>query len=600
MEGNALGSRQKASISQNEMRERRAKGLYYSCDPKWAPGHKCSSPKLYLIEENYEVVDIDTKKEEDHITQEITGAASEITLHAIIGSLNPKTMQVVGRIGNQPVTILIDSGSTHNFLDPSIVSKLSLHVLTNDKVRVKVANGDRIQSEGRIKDVPIVVKDMRFSVDMYLLVLADCDKDEIEKIIKELLESGVIRPSQSPYSSHVLLVRKADGTWLLCVDYSALNHVTMKDKYLIPVVEELMVELHGAKLYAKLSKCDFGCMEIAYLGHLISGQGVRADLEKIKAILSWPPPKSLKALRGFLGLTGYYRRFVRGYGAVAAKLTSLLKKDNFTLDEEAQTAFNTLKTAMTEPLVLALPNFQKPFVIECDASVEYKKGKENLVADALSRQGMEPEVIVSLISVPNWDWMNEIKSLYSSDDRIKALWEKHKQGQLQSPYTVKSDKLFYKNKVYILAVPSFTHKLLDLLHGSPIGGHLGLDKTLYQVKKDFYWPGKKSDDENLMKMYNKVFKSQFKFPLWFLCESKRLISKLLVLDPNRRITIPAIMSVPWFRKGITRLVRPVSAIEIFKETTQLEAVGYNHNRAPPKTPTSLIEIMEQNLTVVLT
>ncbi|KAF5466832.1 hypothetical protein F2P56_016722, partial [Juglans regia] len=369
-------------ISPNEMRERRSKGLCYSCDSKWSPGHKCASPKLYLIEEieeNYEVVDLDTKKENDQITEEINSAPPEITLHAIIGSLNPKTMRVVGRIGIQPVTILIDSGSTHNFLDPSLMSKLSLHVLTNDKVRVKVANGDQVQSEGRIKNVPMIIQDMKFSVDMYLLVLAGCDvvlgvqwlqglgsilwnfhtlsmqfnyqdtvvilkglrgstlmeegpvnratalekkgvllqlieqvsqaqtlahipkliqhlldlypdifalpsslpptrsqdhsitllpgtqpisvrpyrypyfqNDEIEKIIKELLESGVIRPSQSPYSSPVLLVRKADGTWRLCVDYRALNHVTVKDKYPIPVVEELMDELHGAKVFSKL------------------------------------------------------------------------------------------------------------------------------------------------------------------------------------------------------------------------------------------------------------------------------------------------------------------------------------------------------------
>lgn len=61
-----------------------------------------------------------------------------------------------------------------------------------------------------------------------------------------------------------------------------------------------------------------------------------------------------------------------------------------------------------------------------DFVVEYKKGKENLVAEALSRQEREPEVTVSLISFPNWDWMTEIKALYTSDDRIKALWEKHK------------------------------------------------------------------------------------------------------------------------------------------------------------------------------
>lgn len=74
-------------------------------------------------------------------------------------------------------------------------------------------------------------------------------KNEIEKIVQELSHSGVIRPNQSPYSSLVLLVRKADGSWKLCVDYWGLNAITINDKFSIPIVEELMGELHGFKVF---------------------------------------------------------------------------------------------------------------------------------------------------------------------------------------------------------------------------------------------------------------------------------------------------------------------------------------------------------------
>lgn len=157
----------------------------------------------------------------------IPGESPKITLHAIVGSLNLKTMRVVGKIGNQPITILIDSGSTHNFLYPSILSKTSLHVLTNDKVKVKVANGDQIQSEGRIKNVPVAVQNMKFSTDMYLLMLAGCD---VVLGVQWLQELGSILGNfrnltmQFTYHNTLFVLRGMRGSTLMKED--AFNRAT--------------------------------------------------------------------------------------------------------------------------------------------------------------------------------------------------------------------------------------------------------------------------------------------------------------------------------------------------------------------------------------
>lgn len=127
-----------------------------------------------------------------------------------------------------------------------------------------------------------------------------------------------------------------------------------------------MLEDH--KLFANPNKCEFGKSEVAYLGHSISAAGIEVDQETIKAMTHWPTPTNLKELRGFLGLTRYYRKFVTGSVSTVAPLTTQLKKDSFRWNLEAERAFESFKKTMISIPILVMPDFTKVFILEIDSS----------------------------------------------------------------------------------------------------------------------------------------------------------------------------------------------------------------------------------------
>src|SRR6266540_663770 len=127
--------------------------------------------------------------------------------------------------------------------------------------------------------------------------------------------------------------------------------------------------LREHRLYANLSKCEFWLSEVAFLGHLLNKYGVAFDPSKVKEVLDWMPPKSVSEIRSFLGLAGYYRRFIENFSKIAKPMTELLKHGvKFEWFEECEAAFQTLKTRLTTAPVLAQPDIHRDFDVYCDAS----------------------------------------------------------------------------------------------------------------------------------------------------------------------------------------------------------------------------------------
>nr|AAV43999.1 putative polyprotein [Oryza sativa Japonica Group] len=289
---------------------------------------------------------------------------------------------------------------------------------------------------------------------------------EVKKQLEELKGKGYIRPSTSPWGAPVIFVEKKDKTKRMCVDYRALNEVTIKNKYPLPRIDDLFDQLKGAtvfskidlrsgyhqlrireedipktafttqyglyeftvmsfgltnapaffmnlmnkvfmeyldkfvvvfiddilvysqseedhqhhlrlvlgklrehQLYAKLSKCEFWLSEVKFLGHVISAKGVAVDPETVTAVTDWRQPKTVTQIRSFLGLAGYYRRFIENFSKIARPMTQLLKKEEkFVWSPQCEKAFQTLKEKLVSSPVLILPDTRKDFMVYCDAS----------------------------------------------------------------------------------------------------------------------------------------------------------------------------------------------------------------------------------------
>ncbi len=126
-------------------------------------------------------------------------------------------------------------------------------------------------------------------------------------------------------------------------------------------LRKVFQRLRENKLYAKFEKCEFGVSEVDFLGHRITQEGLKIDDRKVKAILDWELPKSVPALRSFLGLASYYYKFIKNFAKIATPLTNLLKKSSETYEWEdaCNEAFETLKGILVKAPVLKLPDFDK-------------------------------------------------------------------------------------------------------------------------------------------------------------------------------------------------------------------------------------------------
>ncbi|XP_026450766.1 uncharacterized protein LOC113350878 [Papaver somniferum] len=536
----------------------------------------------------------------------------EISLHALTGHVAQDTIRVPGLFNKHDIIVLVDTSSTHSFLDAHLAEKLQLHIKPTGHILVIVANGDTTLSIGLCPALNWSMQGHQFSGDLRVLPLGGCDmvlgvdwlkqlgdvtfnlaqlklsfvhlghkitlqgssttaslrmlsgssirkfiksktpalighffclsarplspvppeitsflssftyvfdtptslppnrvldhkiplkpnseptsqrpyrcpyvqKSIVEKLVHEMLDSGLIQNSHSPFAAPILLVKKKDGSWRFRVDYRKLNKMTVKDKFPIPLIGELLDDLNGA----------------------ITAEGVAADSDKIASMVSWPTPSTLKQLRGFLGLT-------------------------------ALDAFMSLKQDMVTAPVLALPDFSKPFVLETNAcstgvgDILMQLGKpiafysKALGPKALALSTYEKKLLAIVMEVQKWKHYlsNNHFIIYIDHQSLKFFMEQRITSVLQQKWLMKLLGFDYvikykkgldnkaddalsriphaaseclamcKGILYIGSSNDIRASIMHYVNSSAVEGHSGMTGTYNRAKAYCYWPRMKQD-----------------------------------------------------------------------------------------------------------
>ncbi|GJR60340.1 putative reverse transcriptase domain-containing protein [Tanacetum coccineum] len=348
-----------------------------------------------------------------------------------------------------------------------------LTVISYSKAQEYMAKGCQVFPE----DLPGLppARPVEFQIDLILGAapvarapyrLAPSEMKELSEQLQELSDKGFIRPSSSPWGVPVLFVKKKDGSFRMYIDYRELNKLTVKNRYLLPRIDNLFDQLQGSniyskidlrpgyhqlrvreqdipktafrtryghyefqvmpfgltnapavfmdlmnrvckpyldkfvivfiddiliyskdekeheehlkailellkkeKLYAKILKCKFWIPKVQFIGHVIDSRGIHVDPAKIESIKDWASPKTPMEIRQFLGLAGYYRRFIKGFSNIAKSMTKLTQKGiKFDWREKEENAFQLIKQKLCNAPILALPEGSEGFVVYCDAS----------------------------------------------------------------------------------------------------------------------------------------------------------------------------------------------------------------------------------------
>ncbi|GJR17796.1 putative reverse transcriptase domain-containing protein [Tanacetum coccineum] len=332
--------------------------------------------------------------------------------------------------------------------------------------------------------------------------LAPSEMKELSEQLQELSDKGFIRPSSSPWGAPVLFVKKKDGSFRMCIDYRELNKLTVKNRYPLPRIDDLFDQLQGSSIYSKIDLKD--PIE-AFIGP-----------SQDRAIKVGHLQRTPTEIRQFLGLAGYYRRFIEGFSKIAKSMTKLTQKGiKFDWGEKEENAFQLIKQKLCSAPILALPEGSEDFVVYCDAShkglgavlMQREKviaslldRKANVVADALSRkERIEPLRVRALVMTIGLDLPKRILEAQIEAQKPENIVNEDVGGMIRRDIPKErlepraDGTLCLHSRSWIPCYGDLRSVIMHESHKSKYSIHPGSEKMYQDVKKLFWWPNMKAD-----------------------------------------------------------------------------------------------------------